>query len=108
MCALVSCSLGFYSLPKDNLFPGLLYTPMLYSGGMSEETREARKTQSLLQTEGNGWDAGLAVRFLSSDEARWITGSVLTVDAGHTIAPGGGPDANKVLATTLLAAGAKL
>ncbi|EAU91006.2 short-chain dehydrogenase/reductase SDR [Coprinopsis cinerea okayama7 len=82
--------------------PGMLYTPMLYSGGMSEETREARRKRSILQTEGNGWDAGLAVRFLASDEARWITGVILPVDAGYTAAPHGGAEENKVLTKTLM------
>ena len=50
--------------------PGMLYTPMMYAPGMSEEVREARKNRSLLKTEGNGWDCGAAVRFLASDEAR--------------------------------------
>jgi NAD(P)-dependent dehydrogenase (short-subunit alcohol dehydrogenase family) len=50
--------------------PGMLYTPMMYSGGMSEVQREARKSRSLLKTEGNGYDCGAAVRFLASDEAR--------------------------------------
>lgn len=50
--------------------PGMLYTPMMYGGGMSEEQREARKGRSLLKTEGNGWDCGAAVRFLAGDEAR--------------------------------------
>ena len=68
--------------------PGMLYTPMMYEGGMSEEAREARRNRSLLKTEGNGWDAGCAVRFLASDEARWITGVVLPVDAGTTAAVG--------------------
>lgn len=31
-----------------------------------------------------------AVRFLASDEARWMTGVVLPVDAGSTAAPVGG------------------
>ena len=66
--------------------PGMLFTPMMYAGGMSEEAREARRKRSLLGTEGNGWDAGCAVRFLASDEARWITGAVLPVDAGTTAA----------------------
>ncbi|KAF9559229.1 NAD(P)-binding protein [Agrocybe pediades] len=69
--------------------PGMLYTPMLYASGMSDEVREARKNRSLLKTEGNGWDTGCAVRFLASDEARWMTGSILTVDAGATAAPSG-------------------
>lgn len=52
--------------------PGMLYTPMMYGGGMSEEMREARRERSLLKTEGNGWDCGAAVRFLVSDEARSV------------------------------------
>lgn len=78
--------------------PGMLYTPMVAYGGdddparpqeqfvvaMSPEMREARRNRSLLRTEGNAWDCAAAVRFLASDEARWITGSILTVDAGAT------------------------
>ena len=52
--------------------PGMLYTPMMYGEGMSEEMRDARKNRSLLKTEGNGWDAGAAVRFLAGDEARYV------------------------------------
>lgn len=68
--------------------PGMLYTPMMYANGMSEETRAARKGRSLLGTEGNGWDAACAVVFLVSDHARWITGAILPVDAGATAAIG--------------------
>lgn len=64
----------------------MLYTPMMYSLGMGSEMREARRNRSLLKTEGNGWDCGLAVRFLASDEARWMTGVILPVDAGATAA----------------------
>ncbi|CAA7260831.1 unnamed protein product [Cyclocybe aegerita] len=70
--------------------PGMLYTPMLFSNGMTPEVREERRESSLLKTEGNGWDCGCAVRFLASDEARWMTGVILPVDAGFTAAPAGG------------------
>jgi len=67
--------------------PGTLYTPMVYTWpGMDSDLREARRKRSLLQTEGNGWDCGAAVRFLASEEARWMTGVVLPVDAGATAA----------------------
>jgi NAD(P)-dependent dehydrogenase (short-subunit alcohol dehydrogenase family) len=64
--------------------PGMVYTPMVYSRGMSPELREARRRRSLLQTEGSGWDVGMAVVFLAGDEARWVTGIVMPVDAGAT------------------------
>ena len=51
--------------------PGMVYTPMMYSPGMTDEAREARKSRSILKTEGTGWDIGAAVRFLAGDEARW-------------------------------------
>jgi NAD(P)-dependent dehydrogenase (short-subunit alcohol dehydrogenase family) len=66
----------------------MLYTPMMYTGGMTEEAREARRKRSLLGTEGTAWDAACAVTFLASDHARWITGAVLPIDAGATAAVG--------------------
>jgi len=62
---------------------------MLFVQGMPDEVREARRNRSLLKTEGNGWDAGCAVRFLATEEARWMTGVILPVDAGFTAAPAG-------------------
>lgn len=64
--------------------PGMVYTPMVYAQGMSEQKREIRRNRSLLRTEGSGWDVGHAIRYLASDEARWVTGVVLPVDAGTT------------------------
>ena len=64
--------------------PGMVYTPMVYSRGMPPELREARRRRSLLKTEGTGWDVGNAVLYLVSEEARWVTGVILPVDAGAT------------------------
>ncbi len=75
--------------------PGMVYTPMV-AGRMTPEVREERRKRSLLQTEGSGWDVGHAVAYLASDEARWVTGVVLPVDAGATAgkapSPGLTPD----------------
>lgn len=68
--------------------PGMVYTPMVSSRGMTAEMREARRLRSLLQTEGTGWDVGNAVLYLASDEARWVTGVILPVDAGATAGSG--------------------
>ena len=55
---------------------------------MSPDARDSRKNRSLLKTEGSGWDVGAAVRWLASEESRWITGLILPVDAGATAAVG--------------------
>jgi NAD(P)-dependent dehydrogenase (short-subunit alcohol dehydrogenase family) len=73
---------GAQGIRVNAVAPGLVYTPMVATRGMTDETREKRRLRSLLQTEGTGWDVGAAVVYLASDEARWVTGIVLPVDAG--------------------------
>jgi NAD(P)-dependent dehydrogenase (short-subunit alcohol dehydrogenase family) len=75
---------GPQGIRVNAIAPGMVYTPMVHSRGMSPELREARRRRSLLQTEGTGWDVGAAVVYLASDDARWVTGIVLAVDAGAT------------------------
>ena len=65
--------------------PGPVYTPMVYARGMTEQARDTRRQASVLKREGTGWDIGSAVRFLLSDQARYITGQVLVVDGGATL-----------------------
>jgi NAD(P)-dependent dehydrogenase (short-subunit alcohol dehydrogenase family) len=65
----------------------MVYTPMVQEAGMTPDMREARRKRSLLKIEGDGWDVGFAVLYLASDEARWVTGVVLPVDAGASAAP---------------------
>ena len=65
--------------------PGPVYTPMVYSGGMSDPARDNRRNASVLGIEGTGWDIGNAVCFLASARARYITGQALIVDGGVTL-----------------------
>jgi NAD(P)-dependent dehydrogenase (short-subunit alcohol dehydrogenase family) len=65
--------------------PGPIYTPRMYTGQMSPAGREARRKASVLGIEGLGWDIGHAVRFLLSEQARYITGQTLVVDGGATL-----------------------
>jgi NAD(P)-dependent dehydrogenase (short-subunit alcohol dehydrogenase family) len=65
--------------------PGPVYTPMVYGRGMSEAARDRRRRASALGIEGTGWDIGHAVRFLLSEQARYITGHVLVVDGGTSL-----------------------
>jgi NAD(P)-dependent dehydrogenase (short-subunit alcohol dehydrogenase family) len=75
---------GTEGIRVNCIAPGMVYTPMVYSRGMPPELREARRRRSLLKTEGTGWDVGNAVLYLVSEEARWVTGVILPVDAGAT------------------------
>jgi NAD(P)-dependent dehydrogenase (short-subunit alcohol dehydrogenase family) len=74
---------GRQGVRVNGIAPGMVYTPMV-ADGMSPAVREARRRRSLLQTEGTAWDVAMAAVFLASDEARWISGVVLPVDAGAT------------------------
>jgi NAD(P)-dependent dehydrogenase (short-subunit alcohol dehydrogenase family) len=74
--------------------PGHVYTPMGDQGG--DEFRHRRRRAGLLGTEGDAWDVAWPVVFLASDEARWITGVVVPVDAGTTCS---GPLAVEILNT---------
>lgn len=65
--------------------PGPVYTPMVSGRGMSDQARDQRRRASVLGIEGTGWDVGNAVRFLLSDQARYITGQTLVVDGGATL-----------------------
>jgi NAD(P)-dependent dehydrogenase (short-subunit alcohol dehydrogenase family) len=66
--------------------PGHITTPMVHSvqqpGPGAEFMDAMRREAGLLGTPGDGWDVGWAVGFLASDEARWVTGALLPVDAG--------------------------
>jgi NAD(P)-dependent dehydrogenase (short-subunit alcohol dehydrogenase family) len=80
-----------YSRGRDGIrvnaiAPGHITTPMVHSvqqpGPGAEFMDAMRREAGLLGTPGDGWDVGWAVGFLASDEARWVTGALLPVDAG--------------------------
>jgi len=62
--------------------PGYVYTPMVFARGLEQGLREKRAHNNLLHVEGTGWDIGKGVVFLASDQARWITGVILSIDGG--------------------------
>jgi NAD(P)-dependent dehydrogenase (short-subunit alcohol dehydrogenase family) len=62
--------------------PGYVYTPMVTARGLDDSLRESRRNNNLLLKEGTGWDVGDGVVYLSSEQARWVTGVILSVDGG--------------------------
>jgi len=61
--------------------PGMIYTSMVETS-IDDQKRNLRRDIAPLGTEGNAEDIAMAATFLASDEARWITGVLLPVDAG--------------------------
>lgn len=49
---------------------------------LDERTQSLRRKAGPLGSEGNAWDVAWAAVFLASEEARWISGVVLPIDAG--------------------------
>jgi NAD(P)-dependent dehydrogenase (short-subunit alcohol dehydrogenase family) len=78
----IAYAAGCYGVRANCVVPGYIYAPMSAAGGAN--ARELHRRAVLLNREGSGWDVADAVAFLSSDEARWITGIALPVDGGTT------------------------
>lgn len=71
---------GRQQIRVNCIAPGHLYAPFVAT--ISPDARELRRKAGPLGTEGDAWDVAWAGVFLASDEARWISGVVLPVDAG--------------------------
>ncbi|MFG0754612.1 SDR family NAD(P)-dependent oxidoreductase [Pseudomonas sp. TYF_14] len=74
---------GRQGIRANTVAPGHVLTPLAMSL-LPEQMRVKRRNVGPLGIEGDGWDVALAVRFLASDEARFITGVHLPVDGGVT------------------------
>ena len=61
--------------------PGHIYSPMV-ARPSSDEMLDLRRRAGPLGFDGTPWDVAWAIVFLASDEARWISGVTLPVDAG--------------------------
>jgi NAD(P)-dependent dehydrogenase (short-subunit alcohol dehydrogenase family) len=78
----VAVQLGPKGIRVNGIAPGQVWTPMVERLG--PEARERRRRASPLGTEGTGWDVGWGAVYLASEEARWVTGHILVIDAGLT------------------------
>ena len=61
--------------------PGHVYSPMV-ARHTSDELLNLRRRAGPLGFDGTPWDVAYAALFLASDEARWVSGVTLPVDAG--------------------------
>lgn len=79
----LAVQLGPRGIRVNAIAPGRVWTPMVEDLG--PDAREARRRSSPLGTEGTGWDVGWGAVYLASDEARWVTGHTLVIDAGLSL-----------------------
>ena len=74
---------GRQGIRANTVAPGHVLTPLAMSL-LPAEMRAKRRDVGPLGVEGDAWDVAHAVRYLASDEARFITGVHLPVDGGVT------------------------
>ena len=83
-----------YGIRVNAILPGLMNTPMAIEARVAQgrtraEVIAARDSRIPLGRKmGTGWDVAHAALFLHSDEAAFITGTVLVVDGGELVAHG--------------------
>jgi len=72
---------GRDNIRVNAIAPGHVYSPMV-ARHTSLELLDLRRRAGPLGFDGTAWDVAYAILFLASDEARWISGVTLPVDAG--------------------------
>jgi NAD(P)-dependent dehydrogenase (short-subunit alcohol dehydrogenase family) len=78
----ITVTYGRQGIRANTVAPGHVMTPLAAS--MQAGMRAQRRNVGPLGIEGDAWDIALAVRYLASDEARFVTGVHLPVDGGVT------------------------
>jgi len=63
---------------------GPVFTPNI-NRSLTPERRQLRAAASLMKREGTGWDTGHLVRFLLSDQSKFLTGQSICLDGGASL-----------------------
>lgn len=79
----LSKELGSYNINVNAVAPGFIETELVQNYSPEERKKIAEKTS--LKRLGEPKDIANTISFLSSDQASYITGQVITVDAGLTL-----------------------
>lgn len=78
--------LGAKGIRCNTINPGMVNTPLIWSGEISEEQLKLDAQNYPLGRYGEPKEVALATIYLLSDAAAWITGTELKIDGGITLA----------------------
>lgn len=68
----------------NGVCPGMVNTPFIHSGALTEEQLETDKASYPLKRYGEPEDIAHGVAYLLSDASSWVTGTSLVIDGGIT------------------------
>ena len=69
----------------NSVNPGMVETPLIHSGAISDEQHRADMEKYPLKRYGEPSDIAHGIIYLLSDAASWVTGHSLVIDGGVTI-----------------------
>ena len=75
---------GAQGIRANCIILGPVFTPNI-ARNLTPERRALRTTASLIKREGTGWDTGHLVRFLLSDQSKFMTGQSICLDGGASL-----------------------
>ena len=75
---------GAKGIRANCIILGPVFTPNI-NRNLTPERRQLRAAASLMKREGTGWDTGQLVRFLLSDQSKFMTGQSICLDGGASI-----------------------
>ena len=76
--------LGHKKIRVNGVSPGMVETPLIHHGTLTQEQLDADRMKYPLERYGQPIDVAHAINFLLSDAASWITGHCLVIDGGIT------------------------
>ena len=75
---------GAQGIRANCIILGPVFTPNI-NRNLTPERRRLRTEATLIKREGTGWDTAQLVRFLLSDQARFLTGQSICLDGGASL-----------------------